>query len=195
MSLLKKIRGVERIFDSLEKDVNKFKEVTGLTCPAGCIHCCLKEDIEATVLEFLPLSYELYRLKEGDRYLDLLESGVHKNCILFNPLSTDTFNGGCSLYDKRGLICRLFGFSSVTDKNGMPRLITCKTLKEKLPYLNKDTAKLASENRIPAISKYQSRLYSIDFVLAGKRYPVNTAIKKALEMVLFYYSFKGRKAG
>ena len=68
MSVYKKVQQVEKLFRLAEKDVATFQQATSLKCKSSCGMCCLKPDIAASPLEFLPLAYHLYK-KDLDKYL------------------------------------------------------------------------------------------------------------------------------
>lgn len=196
MSIYHKVRAVERIFALLDKDIEKFKNNTGLNCINGCGECCKKNDIEATILEFLPYAYHQY--KNGNVY-DVLEhvttySSSNSICYIFSPFSSSMTSGLCSEYKYRGLICRLFGFSAFINKMGEPQLSTCKKIKEAMPsQFIKAEEFIRSGKKVPVMRNYYFTLMAIDRDLAEKRYPVNTAIKKALEIVCAYYSYRGKR--
>ncbi len=117
-------------------------------------------------------------------------------CHIFNPLVVGSASGFCGEYKYRGLICRLFGYAASRDKNGQKKLITCQLIK--LDQAEKYQAAVGAINdntlAVPMMSDYQSQLMGIDWELGSKFYPINEAIRKALEMVLFYYQFRGRRA-
>ncbi|MBN2348406.1 MAG: hypothetical protein JXJ22_06195 [Bacteroidales bacterium] len=187
----KKITEVQKIFAGLDKDIGGFQKKTGISCVQNCFHCCLKKDIHATVLEFLPLANFLYQENRIENILAKLESTPdNKICALFSTITYGDRTLGCSEYAYRGLICRLFGLSANMDKHGQPAWITCQPLKLKYPDKLKDQK---VNTQAPLMSKYYSRLYAIDFKLAVTYYPINEAIKKAIELVLFYYSYRGKK--
>ncbi len=191
MLLEKKIAEVEKIFKSLEKDMTAFKKKSGISCLNGCYHCCTKTDIHATVLEFLPLAYYLFKENLADEVLERMDARPDQDtCMLFSPLTLNGELTGCSHYNYRGLICRLFGFSANTNKQGEPVLATCHPLKTKYHEKISDPA---ISRLAPQMSKYYARLYALDFKLSVTYYPINEAIRKAIESVIFYFSLKGKK--
>lgn len=195
MSLVKKIREVEKVYESLEKDLRKFQNHSQLKCVAGCGECCKKPDIEATIIEFLPLAYYLYKSGTAMEYLEKIKGLNDPLCILFNPFTTAGSSGGCTIYPHRGLICRLFGFSAFEDKNGKPVISTCKLIKSSQAE-NYARAVEAVKNGafIPVMSDFYMRLYGIDMDMARKFYPINQAIRFAIEKVLSYYAYRGKRA-
>lgn len=195
MSLVKKVKAVERLFDRLDAEIADVKNTTGLGCVAFCGRCCTKPDIEATVLEFLPFAY--YTFKEG-KALELRETlcsllaDQDSLCILFAPTISGQ-PGFCTDYVHRGLICRLFGFSARTAKTGQREWLSCGEMKaHKSDELGRVNELLESGSHVPMASDYGYSLLSIDRDLGSLRMPINLAIRKALEYVLSYYAYRRR---
>ena len=192
MSLYRKVRAVEKVFHELERENMKFVGKTGVSCLEGCSRCCTKPDIFATVLEFLPFAYHAYKDNRLQMLYESLLNSTSSGCPLHNPFYL--LNGrvtGCTEYLHRGLICRLFGYSSNTDKAGRLNWITCRELKQAYPEV---LGKLKNGQLIsPLYSKYYLKLHSIDVSLASQYLPIQEAILKAAEIVLFYFSFRGKR--
>lgn len=166
-----------------------------MQCPIACSKCCLKDDIEATPLEFLPFAYSLYKQNKLFTYLDRMENMPREDrCILYNPLQTLQEPGGCSHYEHRGLICRLFGFSAFVNKSGVKHIVTCSTMKELYrDRFEEVSLNIQSKLDIPIMREFYLKLYSIDNNLSMKHYPINTAIKKAVEYVANYYIYRTKR--
>lgn len=194
MSLIKKVRAVEKIYQALEKETVRFQQKSNFKCIENCHVCCIKNNIEASPLEFLPLAYHLYKTQQAYTFLENLEQhSIDSICALFNPFNPE---GACTQYMYRGLICRLFGFSAMNDKNEFKNLVTCKVLKAQRATDYKNAQGLINQGlAVPLTNKYYMKLYSVDFKLASQNYPVNKAIQQAIEAVLFYFSFSDKKAG
>jgi len=187
-----KVKAVEEVFNELENEVSAFRQATKLHCIAGCGACCKKPDIEATPLEFLPFAYHLYLKGEAEHVLEKLNNNPGNTCIIFKSFPEQNINAGtCTEYRHRGLTCRLFGFSARIDKYGKPELSTCKTIKETQAEDYHKTVKLVGEGMsIPLMRDYYFRLRSVDANLTEKFFPVNLAIKQAIEYVLMYYAYR-----
>lgn len=186
-----KIKAIEQVFEELDNEITVFQSQTKLHCVAGCGLCCKKPDIEATPLEFLPFAHYLYQKGEAEKVLQQLENNPQDICIIFKAF--ETANGGtCTEYKYRGLICRLFGFSARIDKYGKPELATCKIIKETQAEDYNKTVNGIGEGRIaiPVMRDYYFKLRAIDASLTDKFYPINIAIKEAIEKVLLYYSYR-----
>lgn len=193
MTLPEKIAAVQEIFDQLEKEVNEFKSHSGLHCPAGCGKCCFKSDIEATVLEFLPFAHHLYKEKKAREWLKRLKTSLSPVCMILEPGRAGA--GLCSSYAHRGLICRLFGYSARRDKLSRPQLVTCRVIKtEQKEAYEVAIARIDDGFPVPVMTNYYMRLYGIDMDLSREFYPINTAIRKAIEAVLFYYPYRLRRS-
>lgn len=191
MTLYRKVQAVEKVFRHLEKDVASFQQATSLKCKDACGLCCLKPDIAASPLEFLPLAYHLYKIGSAYEWLEKSTQIDQKVCVNLNALIGATNGGFCSNYAYRGMICRLFGFSAMLGKNRTPKLVTCKTIKEEFPDDVQRANQHISENKTtPIISNYYQQLRAIDAELGQNLMPINKAIAEAIKVVLAYYSYR-----
>lgn len=189
MSLLLKVQAVEEVFTHLTQEMGKFQAWSTLACKLSCGKCCTKPDIEATVLEFLPFAHYLYEHDQAFEWLIKIQENQGSTCLLYEP--TGAGSGSCSKYVFRGLICRLFGFSARTNKYGLRELVTCQVIKTGQPEAIVEIAKkIQEEGAIPVMNHYYMRLHAIDRDLAQDFYPVNEAIKRAIETVLHYYAYR-----
>lgn len=188
--MLKKIRKVEQVFRKLDKETQKFVQQSKLRCLTNCNLCCLKKGLEANVLEFLPYAYYLVKNNLHEEALNLLETKP-EHCINLAKTQAEGVTAGCSVYEHRGLICRLFGFSAVHDKNGKLSVYTCAHIKSEFS----EEFKLASERinsgmAIPQVADYYYQIYFIDSQMANDYNPINVSIRKAIEKVAYYYANK-----
>lgn len=192
MSIGRKVRQVENLFNRLEKEITAFKTASKLHCVQGCGLCCAKPDIEALPLEFLPWAYQVYLNKQSDHILEELRLEQSSLCYLYKPLAlVDKSSGHCTNYHYRGLICRLFGFSANRDKLGQLRLVTCKTIKEeKQEEFKAATESINKDLAVPVLTDYYTKLTQIDMKLGSTLMPVNKAMRTALEAVMAYYSYR-----
>lgn len=180
MPIYKTVKAVERLYRELDAEQAKVRKSAHLSCPSGCVKCCLGKNVSAAPLEFLPYAYAQY--KAGmleDRYW-AFKDAQQEGCLLldYDPL---TQKGKCGAYQNRGLVCRLFGASSQTDKNGKRAYIGCTILKEEL---KKEPQKWpAVEAKMPIAAEYYTHLRGIDVDYGSMLLPVNLAIIKALEIV------------
>lgn len=187
MTIEEKVIAVEEVMNSLDAAVQTFQVWSGLGCKTGCGKCCTKADIEATVLEFLPLAKYLHTTGQAEVLLDKLSGTSSEWCTLLDPLATA---GMCTNYKHRGLICRLFGYSARVNKYSRRELITCQTIKSEQSDKFISVNGLLADNPIPVTSHYYMQLHAIDFEMAREFFPVNEAIKRALQVILHYYAYR-----
>lgn len=188
--MLEKIRKVERVFKHLEKETSKFGNQSGLNCLTNCDLCCRKKDLEANVLEFLPYAFYLFENKLHEAALDLLDTNP-EHCINLAKSQVPGQTAGCSNYENRGLICRLFGSSAIRDKTDKLSVYTCSIIKAEYPeQLKRTNERLNSGMHIPVISEVYSQMYFIDSQMAEDYNPINVSIRKAIEKVAYYFSNK-----
>lgn len=189
MKLPEKVVAVEQVFTKLDREIAHFQSWSGLHCKRGCGKCCFKADIEATILEFLPFALHLYKNNHAEQWLEKIEQSDSSVCLILNP--TQSGAGLCSEYTHRGLICRLFGYSARTNKYDKKELVTCQLIKtEQRENFDKAEIEIANRAHVPVMSHYYMQLHSIDFELTKDFYPINTAIKRAIEVVLSYYAYR-----
>jgi Fe-S-cluster containining protein len=189
VELPEKIRAVEEVFENLDKEINTFRTWSRLGCKSGCGKCCFKADIEATILEFLPFAQHLYEHNLALNWLEKMESNETSICMILDPLQNGV--GLCSEYKYRGLICRLFGFSSRTNKYSKKELITCQVIKTEQPAEYAFAIeKIENGGDVPVMNQHYMRLHAIDFDLAREFFPINEAIKKAIEVILQYHAYR-----
>jgi len=185
------VRRVERLFGDLEKEMNSFKSETGLHCIQNCGFCCTRPNVMASSTEFLPLAWALYKENTASQYLDHLELSPISLCPIFMSLKTSEHAGFCGNYKNRGLVCRLFGYSAMVNKHGLPELSTCKLIKEQqTDQYNETVEKMKNGMKIPVYSNYYRRLSNIDPDQAIVMLPIKEAIRKAIERVLWYQHYR-----
>ena len=188
ISLYHKVQKIETLQKTIDKDTKSFKRHTCIDCENHCSECCRYHDVNASPLEFLPFAWHAYKLGMLDHWFDELEKHEQPQCIFSR---TEENNWGCRIYPVRGLICRLFGFSATTDKNGRPVFAVCRKLKLNQPETaGKAGLYVMQGGKIPVMSNYYRRLAAIDPALGNQFMPINLAIKKALEMVYFNLHYR-----
>lgn len=184
-----KVNEVQAVFQKLDEEIAAFQSSTGIHCKFGCGKCCFKPDIEATPLEFLPFALHLYKTGRAEQWYDRLASSEEKLCFILNP--TQSGAGLCTEYKHRGLICRLFGYSARTTKYDKKELVTCQVIKtEEQAEYEKANELIEKGGDVPVMSNFYMQLHAIDRDLTTEFYPINVAIRKAIENVLSYYAYR-----
>jgi len=189
MVLEEKVQAVEQVFKELDEDIASFQSWSGLHCRWGCGKCCFKADIEATILEFLPFAHYLYQQDLALAWFEKLKESESSLCLILNASQSGA--GLCSEYKYRGLICRLFGYSARTNKYGDKELVTCQIIKsEQTENYTKASQKIAEGGSLPVMNQYYMRLHAIDFDLAREFFPINEAMRRAIEVILQHYAYR-----
>ena len=190
-SIEEKVIQVEAFYSALDKELSAFRQTAGYGCVSGCSRCCQAPSVEATILEFLPLAFHLYKENTAVGMYDALSKNTSSLCALYEPVFAASRKGACSDYTYRALICRLFGFSFTRDKTGQPVLLTCNEIKTEHAAAHEVVSAKASEGaHVPLATAYFNQLTDIDYSLTRRQYPINEAMRLAIELVLthFHYS-------
>jgi uncharacterized protein len=190
MALNKIVLAVDQVFRELDEHIERVASKTGMRCRYLCNECCRKTDIEASPIEFIPLAASLYESGKVDEFLTRLDKSDETGyCVLLSSEAWKEGNWACQQYDKRGLICRLFGYGYRLNREGIPELVTCKTLKEDCPEAVAKARLEGTEfpEEVPLFRNYSMQLYGIDPDLATKQFPINKAIRMAIEKLYFHY--------
>jgi len=189
MTMDEKVLAVEQVFSRLDQEIASFQDWSGMHCKFGCGKCCFKPDIEATILEFLPFAHYLYQQNKAFEWFENLKASDSTLCQILNPVQSGA--GLCSEYPHRGLICRLFGYAARTNKYDQKELITCQIIKtEQSENFTGAIEGIAAGKGVPMMNQYYMQLYAIDMDLTREFYPINEAIKRAIEVVLGYYAYR-----
>jgi len=182
---------VEGVFKDLDEHLESMTSDTGMKCLHLCNACCRKTDIEASPIEFIPLAIWLYNSGKVDEFMARLDQSDETGyCVLFSPDAWREGNWGCLNYEKRGLICRLFGFGYRMNRDEVPELVTCKLMKESCPGAVSKARQSGIEipDKVPLFRNYSMQLYSIDPDLSIQQLPINKAIRFAIEKLYFNYA-------
>ncbi|KJJ83886.1 fe-S-cluster oxidoreductase [Candidatus Omnitrophus magneticus] len=177
------------LYEEADNFTAQFKNVVGLDCQTFCGHCCEKKDIEVTIYEFLPLAFSLWEKDEADLWLQKIEVAEKVGdtiCVFYKKAAGEEKGKGfCVKYGLRGLLCRLFGFSVLKNKNGGHIFAVCSVLKIKNILSIEHIQELLDKGVInaPSMTDYYSRLSCLVNDFNMPMYPVNTAVKKAVEKI------------
>ncbi len=184
--LLQTKNEILKLYEKLEQRIAEFKTVSRLRCAQSCGRCCENPDIFITVLEVLPLACELWQNQTALKVLSELENiSGQQPCVFYQPDPLISGNGFCRVYLCRPLVCRLFGYSAKKDKHGQPKLVTCSTIKSLCSKEYAQTQINLSRGHLaaPFMQDYAMQLLNIDPHLGKEQFPINQAIKLAIEKV------------
>lgn len=184
-----KVKAVEAVFAEVDEAIDTFKNWSTIHCPTGCGKCCFQPNIQVSVLEALPLAYQFYNEGTAVEWYDKLKENEDGLCLHLNPLSKSA--GMCTQYVNRPLMCRLFGYAARKNKHGIRELVTCDRIKtEQKDAYDDASARISQGESVPVIADYYRKLHSVDFDMAQEFFPINKAIRKAIEIILQYYAYR-----
>jgi uncharacterized protein len=177
---------VNNLFAEIDRQTQAFQAATGLSCPPGCGQCCDNEHIEVTVLDCLPLAIELFQTGNGEFWLTQFTEPPRNSCLFYQPDPHQSGNGQCLQYAGRPLLCRTFGFGTVRNKVGRPELAVCSVHRATQPeIIERSQQAIADGLPAPNFADLAMQLESIDPAIGRQRYPINQAMRQALERVGF----------
>ena len=166
------------IYAQMDKESLAFKAKSKIGCRPGCGECCKNPNIYASPVEMIPAALKLIKDNRAEEFIK--EGQFNKTCHFFN--------GQCTAYGERPVVCRLFGWCSVASKTGELRISLCKVIKE-------DNKELVTElesgslGNAPDIKNWAEKVRQLDPTLS-EPLPINQALHIALEKILFYKSFE-----
>ncbi len=177
---------VSNLFSEIDRQTQAFQSATGLYCPSGCGHCCDNAHIEVTVLDCLPLAIALFNEGTGDVWLTKFTEPTRNSCLFYQADPLKAGNGRCLQYEGRPLLCRTFGFGTVRNKEGNPELAVCAIHRATQPEtIQRSQQSIESGLPAPNFADLAMQLEAIDPAIGRQRYPINQAMKQALERVGF----------
>jgi Fe-S-cluster containining protein len=168
------------LYQEMSACFSQFQNNSGLPCPPSCGHCCTYPHIEASVREMIPMALYFYKKGEAEAVLKKIEENP-KFCVNYIFDQNNIDNGKCGHYSVRPSVCRMFGVYGYQDKNGNTKVAACKILNPNLKDQNLINA--------PLMSDWNYKMMSLDAKLVSDKMPINLALKKALEEVLFKAQF------
>ena len=177
------------IYRDIDRKAARFQSVTGLQCPERCGSCCESEEVEATVIEMLPLAEELLSEYEISTLLDQIEAKINygdPTCALVHRINDATGYLRCSHYPHRPLMCRLFGCAARKGRSGKKELSVCRIIKQgNSSSLIRAEIFLNQGLDIPVYQECFMRIASLHPGMGFTLLPINIALKAALEYFYF----------
>jgi len=188
--LSERLESLSDLYRRADAAVADFAIVSGVSCPSGCGTCC-----EGFVPDILPLeaAYIASYLAGAERQrayrlaVDGLSARERDDGRTGCPLYNDDGPYHCTVYEARPLICRMFAFSAVRGKLGIPAFSVCRV------GVSDRGCRSASGERLveafgaepPVMADFGSELSAIDPTSAGDRKDLPTALVEAVGRVLF----------
>jgi len=171
------------VYGEIDDQISAFGTATGLGCPPGCGNCCTSDNVEATVIEMLPVAQELFRRGEVENWLERLAiSDGKRACVFYAADSVVAENGRCCFYPWRPRVCRLFGFAAVKNKYGKQIFAPCVRQKEMVPLaVERALMAVLAGQAVPGFADFSLQIVGIEPALGTQLLPINRAVEIALE--------------
>jgi Fe-S-cluster containining protein len=171
------------VYGEIDGQVSAFRRATGLCCPPGCGNCCTSDNVEATVIEMLPVAQELFRRGEAEKWLERVAiSDGKRACVFYAPDSVVPGNGRCCFYAWRPPVCRLFGFAAVKNKYGKQIFAPCVRQKEMVPLaVERALMAVLTGQAVPGFANFSLQIVGLEPALGTRPLPINRAVELALE--------------
>jgi Fe-S-cluster containining protein len=172
------------LFQAVDAAITAFQDATGLGCPTGCGHCCETQTPYVSVADMLPIARDAVARGDGDALYDqaVAAAAAGSPCVIFEP---GRLPGGCTRYELRPMLCRLFGFAAVKDKHGQQRLALCRIHARDLPEASaRATAHVDGDGAVPIFAEWQAETDALDPDGSREQLPINEALARALEREL-----------
>jgi Fe-S-cluster containining protein len=190
MTIREFAKELQIIYDEMGKSFSEYQKTSGLLCLEGCGKCCNNPQVEASMLEMIPLALKILDDNKLEAWLEKLENSTQNHCLMYQPLSLDGSLGKCSVYGERPALCRMFGVAGYFNKYGKVSLSLCKLIREQNGELAKNHEQTVSEEKTPMLITWSYRLAQLDPALIQKRMPINEALQQALEKVALYAMYQ-----
>lgn len=190
---------LDAVYSDIEKAQTIWKKVSPMQCVKGCGSCCI--DFEPDVLEIEALYMAAWLLhNDRERAMEIADETYiwpgfidqSKGCFLYDPEN----EYHCTVYGGRALICRLFGYSGDTGKDGKVRWKPCRLgndafLREgfiKKQYTEEEILSLTGVLP-PVMSIFLREAVAIMPDEAGRTIPLREALPRAIRKLQLILSF------
>lgn len=185
-------QSILREYGDISEKFHAFQHNNRLDCVSGCGKCCFKPDIYCSPIELLPLALELLRRGEAQAVYDKCLESIEKRCPFLHVDNAEKFQGKCTEYAFRPLVCRTFGVSARHGKKNNIEYSVCKTLKEEKATAFQslvDSNYPHTQADLPYIDSAKHRLTTLDPRFLEEEHTIKDSLKIILEKVLLYASY------
>ena len=182
----------EEVFTRFEEAAAAFYSRAWITCPQGCGGCC--EGFEPDILPWEADYLAAYILLKKPFLAEVLEGAVsdpdRPHCPLYAEADPAEH---CPVYPVRPLICRAFGFSSVSGKAG-PIFRLCSRMPDR-GRRNWTGEEIVEEfgAAAPILDRY-GRMLETGLALPRIREALGPAVRRALAKISYYLDVGGSGA-
>ena len=174
------IRQLEELYKEADEKISEWKKISSLGCAPGCGLCCSKFEPEVLTVETDYVA--LYICYKKPELLESLASyREEKHCLFYDHDNSEH----CRIYPARSLLCRLFAFSALSDKDNNPAFHLCTYIEPELMkriYKGKEIEEYF-QTPLPLMQDYSIRLNSINAGADNTPLPFRRSIFQAINKV------------
>jgi len=178
---------LQKLYQEMSDSFSSYQSSTGWSCLPSCGKCCLNPEVDASILEMIPMAYSIYLEGKVDEWLEKLQTTKQEYCIVYEQ-GLKEGEGKCGRYKDRPSLCRMFGVSGHYNKQHEISLSVCKLIKEKYHLFDKELKESLQET--PMMADWSMKLASINPQLIQDKMPINKALLGALEKVAFTLQYQ-----
>lgn len=183
----KELCDIEEFYRNVDSHLEAFDSDMGIHCICTAGTCCKHFIPDLTPLEAEYLAYIVLKSNREEEICSRLASYDPQSGIC--PLYNKDGSFHCSLYQGRGLLCRLFGAACFVDKNGKGIFHACKWNDDR-----KDISEESLEGKtLPIMGDYGRELMALD----GNEHEtelIHIALPKAIAKIEFIISLLEQEA-
>lgn len=194
MELAKFSHDLQAFYQEMGEAFSSGQARSGLPCLPGCGQCCLIPEVEASLLEMIPMAFKLVDEGRGESVLEELMTIRPKTCWAYVRHSSDGILGQCGQYETRPSICREFGVAGMSDKDGRLRVSVCKHIRTNDPERVERALDAVADWAPPLMHEWSMRLLQLHPEILNDRRPISMALAEALNKVLLYKDLKDHQA-
>jgi uncharacterized protein len=171
------------LYREVDAAIAAFQDATGLACPRGCGVCCETQTPYVRVADMDEIARAHVARGVGEETLARAQAaGAARPCVIYEP---GRLPGGCTEYELRPMLCRLFGFGAVRDKHGAAELAVCRVHKQETPEVAaRAAAFVAGGGVVPMMAEWQEAADGATDDADRRLLPINLALAAALERAL-----------
>jgi uncharacterized protein len=178
---------LHQIYLDADAAVETWKDDCAVRCPEACGKCC--EGFEPDVLPAEAIYLAAILARDGSALFDSIDfTSSGKTCLFFDP--ENPFH--CRIYEGRPLVCRLFGYTGVLDKNGEVSFRLCRHISSRGERIFGEAELRRDFGALPPVmSRFSAMLVSLDPEGASSRLPIRVAAPLAAGKVAMLSRYAG----
>ena len=152
------LKAIYDFYNSIQPELDGFRDEFGLTCPDECGECCAHFIPDITKSEALLLGARVLFGERKSFLQDRLQETSTEAIVC--PFYDARSKYHCMIYSARPLVCRLFYSCATTDKTGKLKFCKChfNAASKKLS----DDKLVSSQKTIRSVGEYGAMLDSLD---------------------------------